>query len=71
MNERQIVAYRNPCYALGDLKRNIFEERVPLESLTLRAQLKVMGFFANELWMATVFACDNDGLPLSKKDLSG
>lgn len=71
MNERQKLAYRNPCYTPDDLKRNIFEERVPLGRLMLRTQLKVMGFFANELWMATVFACDNDGFSLGKKDLSG
>lgn len=71
MNERQKLAYRNPCYTPDDLKRNIFEERVPLGRLMLRTQLKVMGFFANELWMATVFACDDDGCRLGKKDLSG
>lgn len=71
MNERQKLAYRNPCYTPDDLKRNIFEEHLPLGRLRLRTQLKVMGFFANELWMVTILACDNDGYPLGKKDLSG
>lgn len=71
MNERQTVAYLNPCYTPDDLKKNILEEHLPLERLILRTQLKVMGFFANELWMATIFTCDNNGCRLGKKDLSG